>query len=111
MIQDQYEAENAQVLGISVDGLAIQETFSQSLGILKYPLLADYWPHGDVSRKYGCFDINAGQAGRGTYIIDPDGILRWKGTNPINEPRDPKEILNKLRQIKQEIGSASNKQS
>ena len=41
-----------------------------------FPILADYWPHGEVSRAYDTFDETFGYAKRTTYIIDADGVIR-----------------------------------
>ncbi len=39
---------------------------------LNFPVLADYWPHGDVSRSYGNFNEDVGVAMRSTYVLDAD---------------------------------------
>ncbi|HJQ90998.1 MAG TPA: redoxin domain-containing protein [Acidimicrobiia bacterium] len=41
-----------------------------------FPILSDYWPHGDVSRAYDTFDETFGYAKRTTYILDSDGVIR-----------------------------------
>jgi alkyl hydroperoxide reductase subunit AhpC len=51
-------------------------------------MLADFWPHGEVARSYGVFDENMGVAIRGTFIIDKDGVVRWKVVNPIPQARE-----------------------
>ena len=51
-------------------------------------MLADFWPHGEVARSYGVFDETMGVAIRGTFIIDKDGVVRWKVVNPIPLARE-----------------------
>jgi alkyl hydroperoxide reductase subunit AhpC len=51
-------------------------------------MLADFWPHGEVARSYGVFDDAMGVAIRGTFIIDKDGVVRWKVVNPIPQARE-----------------------
>jgi mycoredoxin-dependent peroxiredoxin len=51
-------------------------------------MLADFWPHGEVARAYGVFDDKMGVAVRGTFIIDKDGVVRWKVINPIPQARE-----------------------
>jgi peroxiredoxin (alkyl hydroperoxide reductase subunit C) len=41
-----------------------------------FPILADYWPHGEVARAYDTFDETFGYAKRTTYILDADGVIR-----------------------------------
>ena len=53
-----------------------------------FALLSDFWPHGTVARSYGVFDDNRGVATRGTFIIDKDGVVRWKVVNPIPQARE-----------------------
>jgi alkyl hydroperoxide reductase subunit AhpC len=103
MIRDRFEAEDAQVVGVSADSVPVQEVLSQTLGSIHYPLLSDYWPHGHVAETYGSLDPAKGHAERGTYLIDPNGILRWKEINDFNEPRDPRQILNQFKQIKSKL--------
>jgi alkyl hydroperoxide reductase subunit AhpC len=65
----------------------------------KFSLLADFWPHGEVAKKYGVFNEDRGCAIRGTFIIDKSGILRWSVVNSIGDARnlvDYKEALAKL---------------
>jgi alkyl hydroperoxide reductase subunit AhpC len=41
-----------------------------------------------VARSYGVFDDAMGVAIRGTFIIDKDGVVRWKVVNPIPQARE-----------------------
>jgi mycoredoxin-dependent peroxiredoxin len=78
---------DVELLTVSVDsGFALRawsdaERFS-------FSLLSDFWPHGDVARSYGVFDDNLGIATRGTFVIDTDGVVRWKVVNPVPQARD-----------------------
>ena len=72
-----FEAVNAQVLGISVDSVWSHIAFADSLGGLGYPLLADFHPHGEVTRRYGLWRPDRGNGKRAVFIIDRAGIVRW----------------------------------
>ncbi|KWX00172.1 peroxiredoxin [Carbonactinospora thermoautotrophica] len=85
---------DAQVLAVSCDTMFALRVFGEQQG-LEYPLLSDYWPHGAVAREYGVFDETKGCAVRGTFIIDKDGIVRWKVVNAIPDARD----VNEYRQV------------
>ena len=43
---------------------------------LAYPVLSDFWPHGEVSRAYGVFNEKLGVAMRSTFVIDEAGVVR-----------------------------------
>ncbi len=68
--------ERVQVLGVSCDPSPGLRVFGEQHGI-EYPLLSDFWPHGDVSRKYGAFLEDRGFATRATFLIDEAGVVRW----------------------------------
>ena len=79
--------DDAQLLTVSVDSKYAHRTWSdrENFG---FALLSDFWPHGSVAKSYGVFDENRGAATRGTFIIDKDGVVRWKVVNPIPQARD-----------------------
>jgi peroxiredoxin len=41
-----------------------------------FPVLSDFWPHGDVSRRYGTFNEEKGAANRTSFVLDDEGVLR-----------------------------------
>lgn len=63
---------------------------------LEYPLLSDFWPHGEASRAYGVFDEEKGCAVRGTFIIDKEGVVRWTVVNGLPDARDLNEYAKAL---------------
>ena len=75
------------LLAVSVDTIFALRTFADQLG-LQFPLLSDFWPHGAVAQAYGVFDAERGCAIRGSFLLDPDGIVRWSVRNAIGEARD-----------------------
>tara|TARA_B100000676_G_C18071643_1_gene844673 strand:- start:2544 stop:2840 length:297 start_codon:yes stop_codon:yes gene_type:complete len=82
----QFEEANAVVLGMSIDSRFSLKTWSVSMGGVKHPLLADFWPHGAVSNDLGILNEQTGVAKRSLFIIDPDGVVRFselhQGTLP-----------------------------
>jgi mycoredoxin-dependent peroxiredoxin len=79
--------DDVELLTVSVDSVYALRAWSDTERF-GFPLLSDFWPHGDVARSYGVFDDNRGIATRGTFIIDKDGVVRWKVVNPVPEARD-----------------------
>ena len=41
-----------------------------------FPVLSDFWPHGEVAKAYGCFNDKVGAANRATYVLDGDGVVQ-----------------------------------
>ena len=93
-----FHNEHAQLLAISVDSMYAQRVFSDQQGF-EFPLLADFWPHGEVARRYGVFDEQAGAAIRGTFVIDRDGVLRWSVVHGIPDARDPQQYRRVLAEL------------
>ncbi|MEW9533889.1 peroxiredoxin [Microbispora sp. NPDC049125] len=86
---------DVRVLTISVDSMFSHRAWADQEGF-SFPLLSDFWPHGEVARAYGVFDEEKGLALRGTFIIDGDGIVRWKVVNTIGTARDLDEYRKAL---------------
>ena len=82
-----FVTEDVQVLTISCDAMFSLRAYADRDAYF-FPLLSDFWPHGEVARAYGVFDDKAGVARRGTFLVDPDGIIRWSLVSGIGERRD-----------------------
>ncbi|WP_158840584.1 peroxiredoxin [Saccharothrix deserti] len=82
-----YEDENVQVVGVSVDTPFSLKAWAAEQGY-QFPLLSDFWPHGEVAQAYGVFNEKAGLANRGTFLIDTSGVIRYAEVNAPGEPRD-----------------------
>ena len=82
-----FVSDDVQVLAISCDHMFSQRAWADKEAYF-FPLLSDFWPHGEVARAYGVFNERAGAALRGTFLIDRDGVVAWSLVNPIGEARD-----------------------
>ncbi|MGI9085453.1 MAG: peroxiredoxin [Aeromicrobium sp.] len=82
------ELDGAEMLAVSCDHFFANRAFADAQG-LEFSVLSDFWPHGEVSRAYGIFNEVVGVAERGTYVIDRQGVVRWKVEHGIGEARDP----------------------
>ncbi|MEV6879972.1 peroxiredoxin [Amycolatopsis sp. NPDC051128] len=82
-----YDNEGVQVLGVSVDTPFSLKAWAEKEGY-QFPLLSDFWPHGEVAKAYGVFNEQAGLAVRGTFLIDKDGVVRFAEVNAPGEARD-----------------------
>ncbi|KRC51032.1 peroxiredoxin [Leifsonia sp. Root227] len=64
-----------ELIGISVDSKYTLRAWAEQEGY-DFTLLADFWPHGEISKEYGVFLQEKGFANRATFVIDESGIIR-----------------------------------
>lgn len=103
--QQDIEAFNrldCQVLAVSVDPLPSLTAWAKTLGGLSFPLMSDFWPHGDVASRYGVFYDRKGFAERVVFLIDKKGIVRYIERVPLAEVPDNKKALAVLRELQRE---------
>jgi peroxiredoxin len=72
---------NAELLGVSVDGVWSHLAFAKDRN-LRFPLLADFEPKGQVARAYHVYQADEGTSERALYVIDAEGIVRWSYVSP-----------------------------
>ena len=75
------------------------KAWAESLGGISYPLLSDFWPHGEVARRYGAFREAEGRSERALFVVDKEGIVRYVDIHDIDEQPDNEEIFAVLRQL------------
>ena len=93
-----FDADRVQVLAVSCDPMFALRAFADQDG-LTFPLLSDFWPHGEVSAAYGVLDSERGCSTRSTFIIDRQGTVRWSVHNAMREARDLVEYERILAEI------------
>lgn len=91
----------AQVLGLSVDSSDCLRAWADSLGGISYPLLADFYPHGQVSQLYGVLR-GEGYSERSIFIIDKAGIVRYVDVHDIGDQPNNEEIFKVLAELEPE---------
>jgi peroxiredoxin len=87
---------DTEVLAISCDPKYSLRAFADADG-LNFPLLSDFWPHGEVARSYDVFDERKGSPYRSSYVVDKAGLVRWAVHNASADSRDLDEHLRQLR--------------
>lgn len=78
----EFQQYGAQIVGISVDGAWCHTAFAKDRK-LRFPLLADFEPKGAVAKKYGVYDAASGATQRALFVIDGNGVVRWKFVSPV----------------------------
>ena len=81
-----FEDSDATLLGVSVDSKFTQAAFSEAKGY-QFDLLADFKPHGEVTKLYEAWLEEKGHGTRATYVIDADGVVIAKFVTSPGEMR------------------------
>ena len=90
-----FQNERVQLLTISVDSFFVHRVWADQQGF-DFPLLADFWPHGAVAQSYGVFDEHKGTARRGTFLVDVEGVVRWRVVTEVGVARSASDYANAL---------------
>ena len=94
-----FEETDTQVLGISCDSRPSQKAFSSSLGGIPYPILADFYPHGEISKAYGVFNDQNGTPLRAIVVIDKSGVVQFSQTYKAATDLAPQDILSVVKNL------------
>ena len=96
-LDKEFKARDAQVLGVSTDSEFVHLAWrkdKEELRNLPFPMLADI--KRELSSALGILDPEAGVAQRATFIVDPQGIVRFVYVTDLNVGRSPEEVLRVL---------------
>ena len=97
-VYGRFEELDCQLLGISVDSVPCHMAWARSLGGLSFPLMSDFWPHGEVARRYGVL-TEKGYTERVVFLIDKKGSIRWtQRVHPTKLP-DNDELFRQLARL------------
>lgn len=94
-----FDRLDAVALGLSVDSAPSKKAWADDIGVVQTPLLADFWPHGEVARLYGIFRERHGSSERAVLIVDEGGVIRFKKVYPTAQVPDIQEILEALERV------------
>ena len=70
----EFEAAGVAILACSCDTRFAQQQWAQAQGY-QFPVLSDFWPHGEVAKAYGVFNDAVGCANRATFLINAEGVV------------------------------------
>jgi alkyl hydroperoxide reductase subunit AhpC len=99
-IVKEFRAENAEILGVSVDSVTSHRSWAEELGGIDYPLLSD--EEKKVSRAYRVLDEKDGVALRATFLINPNGEVAYVVISHVNVGRSVEETLRVLKALRTE---------
>ena len=91
---------NAQVVDISVDSIPSHIAWrQQEVGPVEVPLCSDFYPHAEVTRKFGVLREGppvAGISERAAFIVDRAGKIAFAKVYPIDQLPNIEELLGAL---------------
>ena len=93
-----FETDGSTLVAISCDPVFAVRAFADR-DALFFPLLSDFWPHGEVTRAWGVFDERTGAPRRSSYVVDKEGTVRWALHNAPGEARDLDEQARRLASV------------
>jgi peroxiredoxin (alkyl hydroperoxide reductase subunit C) len=96
-LDKEFRARDAQLLGVSIDSEFVHLAWrkeKEELRHLPFPMLSDI--KRELSQALGILDPEAGVAQRATYIVDPQGVIRFVYVTDLNVGRSPNEVLRVL---------------
>ena len=100
----EFQRYDAQLVGISVDGVWCHQAYAKARN-LEFPLLADFEPKGDVSRRYGAYRTQDGFSERALFVVDGDGVIRWSYLSDVAKNPGADGVLAALEQLSQPVPS------
>jgi peroxiredoxin len=106
----EFHKYDAELLGISVDGVWCHDAFAQNRH-LHFPLLADFHPQGAVAKQYGAYRETEGVCERALFVIDRKGVISWSYCSPIAVNPGAEGILDALEKLPKQEASDGNAQS
>ena len=101
-ILDEFSKFDAELIGISVDGIWCHLAFAHDRK-LRFPLLADFEPKGAVARRYGAYRDQEGTSERALFVIDRDGVIRWSYCSPVGVNPGADGILRALEALPSKV--------
>ena len=99
-----------QVLGLSVDSEPCLKAWSEHVGKITYPLLSDFYPHGQVASTYGVLRTE-GYSERSIFVIDKEGIIRYVDVHDIKEKPDNNVLFGALAELEPQAAAAQQRES
>ena len=92
-------------MGISNDPVPCHVAWQKKdIGMVDFPLCSDFYPHGEVARKYGILREGPPISGineRCVFIVDKSGRIAFSRVYPLDETPDIPELLDVLRKIQE----------
>jgi peroxiredoxin len=86
-------------VGISADSVHSNRAWAEHIGGINFPLLSDFYPHGEVTQKYGVLR-KEGMPERALFIVDKNGVIAYIDVHDIGEQPDEEALFEELAKLK-----------
>ena len=104
---DRFAGFDTQVLGMSVDSVYSHIAWQKKdIGIMNYPLCSDFYPHGEVAKKYDVLRDGEPLPGineRAIFVIDKEGLIQFSRVYRLDEQPMNEELFEVLRELKTKV--------
>lgn len=102
-LREKFAAADGQLLDISVDSIQSHIAWQRKeIGMMGFPLCADFYPHGEVTRKFDILRDHPpvpGISERAAFIVDKNGVIQFAKVYPIDQLPDLEGLLKELQKI------------
>jgi peroxiredoxin (alkyl hydroperoxide reductase subunit C) len=99
LVKDIFDEHDAILLGITVDNVPTLYAWTRPMGDVWFPVLSDFWPHGQVAKKYGVLR-STGVSERAIFIIDKKRTIRYIDVHDINKRPPLEDLVGELGKLK-----------
>ena len=99
IVKDLFDEHNTILLGITVDNIPTLFSWTNQMGKLWFPVLSDFYPHGQVAKRYGILRSD-GVSERALFVIDKKGIIRYMDVHDINQRPSLEILIKELEKLK-----------
>ena len=96
-LNGEFNDRDAVIYGVSIDSEYVHLAWRQNhadLKALPFPMVSDI--KRELSTALGVLDPTEGAALRATFIVDPEGVIRFVSVNDLSVGRNPQEVLRVL---------------
>ncbi|MBN2467396.1 MAG: peroxiredoxin [Deltaproteobacteria bacterium] len=100
IVKETFDAEDAVLLGITVDNIPSLYAWTKDMA-LWFPVLSDFFPHGEVANRYGILRSN-GMSERALFVVDKKGVIRYIDVHDINERPPLEDLITELKKLSKE---------
>ena len=94
----QFDKLQCQPMAIGISSVPAHRAWVESLGGVNIPVLSDFYPHGEVARKYGVLR-EEGFPERSLFLIDLEGMIRYSQVHELKRQPDNALILEEIRKL------------
>jgi len=102
-MREKFEASGAQIVDISVDSIESHIAWQEKeIGAMQFPLCADFYPHGEVTRQFWILREGPPMPGiseRAAFVVDREGVIQFAKVYPIDQFPDLPGLLAEVEKI------------